>query len=126
MRLAPAVLTIALLGTPAHALSCRNHGKEVQAAIKHHIEALRMIERETADRVAGLDTRPYNYLLAHGFKDRATMPVHRRFNTSPDRFRPFRNFQTDRGTKGPQHPGTPRCALTSRNWPTACTRSKTI
>ncbi len=56
----------AMLSSPAvgEAASCRGYGQEIQAAIKRHVEALRLVEREAADRVAGLDTRPYAYLLA--------------------------------------------------------------
>ena len=65
MRLAVgAVLFAGMLATSeAQAASCRNYGREIQAAIKGHVEALRKIEHETADRIAGLDTRPFDYLL---------------------------------------------------------------
>jgi hypothetical protein len=46
------------------AASCRGHGSEVVAAIKSRVEALRLLERETADRVLGLDTRTFDYLAA--------------------------------------------------------------
>ena len=32
-------------------------------ALKPHVEALRRVEREAADRLIGLDTRPYEWLL---------------------------------------------------------------
>jgi hypothetical protein len=63
VRLLVAVLAIGLGAADAQAASCRNYGSEVQAAIKGHVESLRMVEREAADRIAGLDTRPYDYLL---------------------------------------------------------------
>jgi hypothetical protein len=59
-----AVLFAGMLATPAaQAASCRNYGREIQAAIKGQVETLRKIEHETADRIAGLDTRPFDYLL---------------------------------------------------------------
>jgi gas vesicle protein len=61
---ASAVLAAMLLAPASgEAASCRNYGQEIQAAIKRHVEALRMIEREATDRIAGLDTRPYEFLL---------------------------------------------------------------
>ena len=64
-RTAAILVLMAALSAPgqSQAASCRGYGKEVQAAIKRHVEALRMIEREAADRVVGLDTRPYGFLL---------------------------------------------------------------
>lgn len=53
-----------LATSEAEAASCRNYGREIQAAIKGQVEALRRIEHETADRTTGLDTRPFDYLLA--------------------------------------------------------------
>jgi hypothetical protein len=59
-----AVLFAGMLATSeAQAASCRNYGQEIQAAIKGHVVALRKIEHETADRITGLDTRPFDYLL---------------------------------------------------------------
>jgi hypothetical protein len=52
-----------LATSEAQAASCRNYGQEIQAAIKGHVVALRKIEHETADRITGLDTRPFEYLL---------------------------------------------------------------
>jgi hypothetical protein len=64
MRLAAAVLVLAVLAPDAgQAASCRDYGREIQAAIKARVETLRMVEREAADRIAGLDTRPFDYLL---------------------------------------------------------------
>jgi hypothetical protein len=45
------------------AASCRGHPQSVRAAIKKQVEALRALEREAADRLKGLDTRPFDYLL---------------------------------------------------------------
>jgi hypothetical protein len=48
----------------AQMYSCRGYPpREVVAEIKVSVEALRRIEREAADRGAGLDTRPYEWLL---------------------------------------------------------------
>jgi hypothetical protein len=52
-----------LAASDASAASCRWYGRDIQAEIKRYVEALRMIEREATDRIAGLDTRPYDYLL---------------------------------------------------------------
>ena len=62
MRLAAAVLVL-VLATPAAAASCRDYGQMIIPALKPSVEALRKIEREAADRIVGLDTRPYDYLL---------------------------------------------------------------
>ena len=47
----------------AEAASCRGHPQSVRAAIKKQVEALRALEREATDRLKGLDTRPFDYLL---------------------------------------------------------------
>ena len=62
MRLGLAVLAL-VLAAPAEAANCRGYAQDVQAAIKTPVETLRMVEREAADRLVGLDTRPYDYLL---------------------------------------------------------------
>lgn len=65
-RFWPAVAVLAAtLASPGagEAASCRWYGKEIQASIKKHVEALRRIEHEAADRIVGLDTRPYDFLL---------------------------------------------------------------
>jgi hypothetical protein len=59
------VLLGAVLALPFEAqASCRGYPESVRSAIKAQIEALRMIEREAADRLLGLDTRPFPYLAA--------------------------------------------------------------
>ena len=45
------------------AASCGSDRKDVRAAIKKHVETLRALEREAADRLKGLDTRTFDYLL---------------------------------------------------------------
>jgi hypothetical protein len=65
VRLVTAVLGLVLLApAAAMAASCRDYGREIQALIKQPVELLRRTEREAADRIAGLDTRPFEYLLA--------------------------------------------------------------
>ena len=51
-----------LLPIEVGAASCRGHPHGVRAAIKKQVEALRALEREAADRLKGLDTRPFDYL----------------------------------------------------------------
>lgn len=59
-----AVLAVfASLAVDVEAASCRGYPREVRSAIKKHVEALRALERETADRLKGLDTRTFDYLL---------------------------------------------------------------
>jgi hypothetical protein len=67
------ILTL-VVSTPADvgAVSCRGYPQSVRAAIKKQVEALRMLERETADRLKGLDTRPFDFLLGRA---RATAAV---------------------------------------------------
>jgi hypothetical protein len=45
------------------AASCRSYPQEIRAAIKRHVEALRALEHEAADRLKGLDTRTFEFLL---------------------------------------------------------------
>ena len=42
---------------------CRNYPAAVARAVKPRVEALRLVERESADRLSGLDTRPWPYLV---------------------------------------------------------------
>jgi hypothetical protein len=44
------------------AAPCRNYPALVARAIKPRVEAVRLTEREAADRLIGLDTRPWSYL----------------------------------------------------------------
>jgi hypothetical protein len=52
-----------LLPFDVEAASCRGYPQGIRAAIKKQVEALRALEREAADRLKGLDTRPFDYLL---------------------------------------------------------------
>jgi hypothetical protein len=47
----------------AEAAPCRNYPTAAARAIKPRVEALRLVEREAADRMMGLDTRPWPYLV---------------------------------------------------------------
>jgi hypothetical protein len=49
--------------TALAAAPCRNYPATAARAIKPRVEALRLTEREAADRQAGLDTRPWPYLV---------------------------------------------------------------
>lgn len=58
-----AVAFAVLLPFDVEAASCRGYPQGARAAIKKQVQALRALEREAADRLKGLDTRPFNYLL---------------------------------------------------------------
>ena len=47
----------------ANALSCFSFAREVKTAIGTHVAALRRYEQEAADRLKGLDSRPYHFLV---------------------------------------------------------------
>ena len=47
----------------AQAAPCGNYPAVAARAIKPRVEALRLLEREAADRRAGLDTHPWPYLV---------------------------------------------------------------
>src|SRR5262249_45960181 len=59
-----AVLAV-VASIPFHveAASCDSDPKDVRAAIKKHVETMRALEREEADRLKGLDTRTLDYLI---------------------------------------------------------------
>jgi hypothetical protein len=58
-----AALAIVLSASGAAAAApCRNYAAAAARAIKPRVEALRLIEREAADRLVGLDTRPFPFL----------------------------------------------------------------
>ena len=52
----------------ANTASCRNFGNEAKAAIGGHVAALRAHEREASDRLKGLDSRPFEFLLGEARK----------------------------------------------------------
>src|SRR5258705_8201647 len=53
---------------PAQTVSCRNYPETVRPLIKPRVEALRLLEREAADRLRGLDTRTYPFLAGEARK----------------------------------------------------------
>jgi hypothetical protein len=64
-RVLAALLLAVVLTDPAAAqlYSCRSYPpSNVVVQIKAGVEAMRRIEREAADRLTGLDTRPYDWL----------------------------------------------------------------
>jgi hypothetical protein len=63
VRLLTAVLASTLATTTqAQTVSCRGYPASVKSATKGRVEALRLIEREAADRLRGLDTRTFPFL----------------------------------------------------------------
>lgn len=65
------VCCVILFARDANALSCRSFPREVKAAIAGHVAALRRYEQEAADRLKGLDSRPYDFLLGEARKTAA-------------------------------------------------------
>ncbi len=53
---------VVLLPCESEAESCRGYARDLRAAVKKQVAALRALEREAADRLQGLDTRPFDYL----------------------------------------------------------------
>jgi hypothetical protein len=58
-----AVAVLCAVPAGADAASCRDYPAAAARAIKPRVEAVRLLEREAADRAKGLDTRPYPYLI---------------------------------------------------------------
>jgi hypothetical protein len=59
------IAALALLGSSlagSEAAPCRNYPAVAARAIKARVEALRLVEQEAADRLIGLDTRPFLFL----------------------------------------------------------------
>ena len=52
---------------------CRGYAALTARAIKARVEALRLVEREAADRLLGLDTRPYPFLAAQARAEAAAL-----------------------------------------------------
>ena len=55
----------------ANAASCRWFARDAQAAIGTHVAALQRIEHEASDRLKGLDSRPFDFLLGEARKTTA-------------------------------------------------------
>jgi hypothetical protein len=92
-----AVLSV-LAGVAAHAApnatpaySCRYPSAGVVAQLKIQVEVLRRIEREAADRLVGLDTRPYDWLLEQARAAEAAIAVPAALAAEAD-LRRCRNF----------------------------------
>lgn len=58
-----ALVLLLSVSAAAAAAPCRNYPQLAARAIKARVEAVRLIEREAADRLIGLDTRPFPYLV---------------------------------------------------------------
>jgi hypothetical protein len=64
VRICIVVLAVFLsISAAAAAASCRDYPAAAAHAIKPRVEVLRLVEREAADRLIGLDTRPWTYLI---------------------------------------------------------------
>src|SRR5262249_60753534 len=59
-----ALAVLASFPFDVEAMSCGSYPKDIRVAIKKHVETLRALERETTDRLKGLDTRTFDYLAA--------------------------------------------------------------
>jgi hypothetical protein len=58
------IVVLAILASvTAQAAPCRNYPAAAARAIKPRVETLRQVEREAADRLSGLDTRPFPFLI---------------------------------------------------------------
>jgi hypothetical protein len=71
VRLGPGIVVLgAALTLPfeAEAAPCRGYPESVRTIIKGRVEALRLIEREAADRLVGLDTRTFPFLAGEARK----------------------------------------------------------
>jgi hypothetical protein len=62
LLLVVAISWFCLFACDANAVSCRWFGRDAQAAIKSHVAALQRFEHEAADRLKGLDSRPFEAL----------------------------------------------------------------
>jgi hypothetical protein len=58
-----ALATLLSASAAAAAAPCRNYPAAAARAIKPRVEAVRLVEREATDRLVGLDTRPWPYLV---------------------------------------------------------------
>jgi hypothetical protein len=69
--LAFAVTCLAFLGEHANAQSCRNYLQAARADIGKHVAAMQRYEHEVSDRLKGLDSRPFDFLLGEARKTAA-------------------------------------------------------
>lgn len=63
----------ALLAADANAASCRDFVREAQVAFAREVILLRRYELEAADRLKGLDSRPFAYMRDEAKKAAATI-----------------------------------------------------
>jgi hypothetical protein len=68
LKLVLSIICAVLFASNASAASCRNFAREAQAAIGKPVAALQKIEHEASDRLKGLDSRPFDYLLGEARK----------------------------------------------------------
>ena len=54
-------------------MSCRNFAREAQAAFAREVNQLRQYEREAADRLKGLDSRPFRFMRDEAIKATAVI-----------------------------------------------------
>jgi hypothetical protein len=66
-----AICCAAIFASDASAADCRWFGRDAQKAIKVHIAALQRYELEASDRLKGLDSRPFDFLLGEARKTTA-------------------------------------------------------
>jgi hypothetical protein len=71
--LAVLAVLLAVCGQAVAAAPCRDYPAVVVHALKPRVEALRLIEREAADRLRGLDTRTFDYLAGQARAAAATI-----------------------------------------------------
>lgn len=73
MRICIAALAVLVSVSAAAAAPCRNYPAAAAHGIKPRVEAVRLLEREAADRLIGLDTRPLPYLVGQARAAAATI-----------------------------------------------------
>jgi hypothetical protein len=99
--LVAAALCGGLLIQDASAQSCRTHESDTARAIGPHITSLQRLEMETSDRTKGLDTRPFDVLLAEARKaaaviaDPQSLALEERIDRCRNRVRPIRKYCAD-------------------------------
>lgn len=62
------VATVLAIPCAAEAAACRGYPESVRLLIKGRVEAIRLLEREAADRLVGLDTRTFPFLAGEARK----------------------------------------------------------
>ena len=78
------------------AASCGSYPQDIRVAIKKYVETLRALERETTDRLKGLDTRTFDYLAAQAraatgaIADKDALAAEETLNRCPQTIPPVR------------------------------------